>query len=58
MPARPPVPMEAAPMWSPARDAAIRSSHGRHALIAELAAGWGVSIARVTARWHVLRVAA
>lgn len=50
--------MAGAPAWDTARDAAIFATHGRHALIAALAQEWGVPIARVTARWHVLRVAA
>lgn len=50
--------MAGAPAWDTARDAAIVATHGRHALIAALAQKWNLPIARVTARWHVLRVAA
>jgi hypothetical protein len=57
--AAPPVlAMAGAPAWCSARDAAIAATHGRHALIAALAQTWNLPIARVTARWHVLRVAA
>jgi hypothetical protein len=50
--------MAGAPAWDIARDAAICATHGRHALIAALAQKWNLPISRVTARWHVLRVAA
>jgi predicted DNA-binding protein (UPF0251 family) len=51
----PPGQMAAAPDWGAARDAEVIATKGRYVRIAALAGKWGLPIARVTARWHLLR---
>lgn len=43
------------PGWSLKRDTDLLNSGGKHKAIADLANKWGMSMARVRGRWHVLR---
>lgn len=55
-PAPPPAPNR--PDWTPARDAKLIASEGKYASLAELADTWNMTLQAVTARWHLVRVAA
>jgi hypothetical protein len=49
--------MCAAPAWSDLRDGRILASKGSYRAVSKMAQEWGLPIARVMARWHVLRAA-
>jgi hypothetical protein len=42
--------------WTPSRDEQIVAAAGRYRYIRALADGWGLTSAKVLARWHQLRV--
>lgn len=42
--------------WTPGRDEQIIAAAGRYRYIRALADGWGLTSAKVLARWHQLRV--